>query len=95
MLTCVSFLKHFLGGKAWSRSTLIVSDSMCKYFPDLKNTDVQAFGGLTTQRLKWKIEQGHFNLDQYCNIIIHVGTNDVFHISSDIFYENMVSVVQE
>ena len=68
---------------------------MCKYFPDLKNTDVQAFGGLTTQRLKWKIEQGHFNLDQYCNIIIHVGTNDVFHISSDIFYENMVSVVQE
>lgn len=74
---------------------MILSDSIFKYFPELKNTEIQAFGGLTSERLLWKIRHGYFKLNEFCNIIIHVGTNDIFSITSDNYRININAVIQE
>lgn len=67
---------------------------MCKYFPELKNTEIQAFGGLTVERLMYKLDNDRIsNLSQFCNIIIHVGTNDIFYTTSDRYFETIVSIV--
>ncbi|CAG2237079.1 unnamed protein product [Mytilus edulis] len=83
------------GGKAWCRSTLILSDSFFKYFPDLKNTEIQAFGGITSERLLWKIRHGYFNINEFCNVLIHVGTNDIFAITSNQYRFNIDLIIQE
>lgn len=74
---------------------MILSDSFFKYFPDLKNTEIQAFGGITSERLLWKIRHGYFNINEFCNVLIHVGTNDIFAITSNQYRFNIDLIIQE
>ncbi|CAC5361192.1 unnamed protein product [Mytilus coruscus] len=56
--------------KAWNRSTLIIGDSIVKYFPELKNTTIQAFGGLTSERLVRKLSRSDLNVQDFCNFLL-------------------------
>ena len=46
-----------LGKMAWDSSALIISDSICKCLQDMRNTGVQAFRGLSSDRFLWEAEE--------------------------------------
>ena len=72
-----------------------MSDSICKYLPDIKSTTVQGFGGLTASRLLGKLKNRVFPFSECSNIIIHVGTNDIFAINCSQFQIIMKEIIQE
>ena len=46
-----------LGKMTWDSSVLIISDSICKCLQDMRNTGVQAFRGLSSDRFLWEAEE--------------------------------------
>jgi lysophospholipase L1-like esterase len=62
----------------------------------MRNTGVQAFGGLSSDRFLGKLKNVTFSYNEYNNIIIFVGsTNDISEISCKTFQENMKKVIEE
>ena len=68
---------------------------MFSYLPDMKNTQKQAFGGLTSGRLVGKLQNRVFTVSEFCNIIVHVGTNDVNSISTNMYESNMKKIIDD
>ena len=56
---------------------------------------MQAFGGLTSERLLKKLQNRVFSVVGYSNVVIHVGTNDIWSISDSQFRDNIRNVVAE
>ena len=61
----------------------------------MKNVYVQAFGGLTSGRLLCKLRNRVFSVSEYKNIVIHIGTNDIFDISCSQFEYNIKHIIDE
>lgn len=84
----------YILGFSWNR-TLIISDSICRYLPDMRNVVSEAYGGLKSATLLEKLRNKFISVGSYANIIIHVGTNDVNNITKGHFERNMKHAVQE
>ena len=61
----------------------------------MNNVNVLGFSGLTSGRLLGKLRNRVFSVSQYKNIVIHVGTNDIFDISCTQFESNMMQIIDE
>lgn len=81
--------------KAWGSPSLIISDSMFTYLPEMRNTHLQAFRGLRSPWLINKLRNRVFSWYHYKNIILHVGTNDLFEISAGRYEKCVRDIVRE
>ena len=81
--------------KAWAYPSLVISDSMLTYLPEMRNTQLQAFGGLKSDRLINKIRNKVISCNGVKNVIVHVGTNDIFDFSASRFESNIRNVISE
>lgn len=64
-----------------------------KYFPELKNNTIKSFGGLTSERLVRQLSRSDFNVQDFCNVIIRVGTTDICHLTSGQFRSDIISII--
>lgn len=83
------------GNKAWANPLLIISDSMLSYLPEMKNTQLQAFKGLKSDRLLNKIRNKVVTCYGVKNVIVHVGTNDIYDFTTSQFESNIRNAIFE
>lgn len=81
--------------KAWGKPSLVISDSILKYLPEMRNTQLHAFGGLSCEMLLRKLKNRVFTWYHFNNIIVHVGTNDVFNINANLFEKYIRDIIHE
>lgn len=55
---------------------------MFSYLPEMRNTQLQAFSGLRSDLLLNKLRNRVFSWYHYKNIILHIGTNELFSINT-------------
>lgn len=61
----------------------------------MRNTQLCAFGGLTADRLLQKLRNRSFSWTGAKNVIIHVGTNDIFNINPSMYKEIISACVDQ
>ncbi|CAC5422083.1 unnamed protein product [Mytilus coruscus] len=81
--------------KAWGKPSIVISDSILKYLPEMRNTQLQAFGGLSCELLLRKLKNRVFTWYHFNNIIVHVGTNDLFNINTNVFEKYIRDIIHE
>lgn len=81
--------------KAWAKPSLLISDSMFTYLPEMRNTQLQAIAGLKSDRLITKLRNRVVSCYGVKNVIVHVGTNDIYNFSVARFDYNIRAVISE
>lgn len=75
---------------------LVLSDSIAKYVK-LRNGEVMAFRGANIGELTGQIKYHKGSISNFNQLIIHVGTNDIYNLTVDQFksaYCNLISIVK-
>ena len=72
----------------------ILSDSIAKHVGEIKKANIFAFPGINIARLTAKVQREPFLVSKEFTIV-HVGTNDVCHLSDEeiiSYFNNLITV---